>query len=39
GMGKVLSEEELEFLADLGILEGPVTQSVITQHAAYQAMI
>ncbi|GJX22930.1 hypothetical protein Tco_0227375 [Tanacetum coccineum] len=36
-MGKVLSEEELEFLADLGIPEGPVTQSVITQHATYQA--
>ncbi|GKA21704.1 hypothetical protein Tco_0701693 [Tanacetum coccineum] len=37
GMGKVLSEEELEFLADPGIPEGPVTQSVITQNAAYQA--
>ncbi|GKB53579.1 hypothetical protein Tco_0904332, partial [Tanacetum coccineum] len=37
GMGKVLSEEELEFLTDLGIPEGPVTQSVITQHDAYQA--
>ncbi|GKF02525.1 integrase, catalytic region, zinc finger, CCHC-type containing protein, partial [Tanacetum coccineum] len=30
GMGKVLSEEELEFLANSGIPEGPVTQSVIT---------
>ncbi|GKD52818.1 hypothetical protein Tco_1286205, partial [Tanacetum coccineum] len=34
---KVLNEEELEFLADLGIAEGPVTQSVITHNAAYQA--
>ncbi|GKB64765.1 retrovirus-related pol polyprotein from transposon TNT 1-94, partial [Tanacetum coccineum] len=37
GNGKVLNEEELEFLADLGIAEGPVTQSVITHNAAYQA--
>ncbi|GJX98511.1 retrovirus-related pol polyprotein from transposon TNT 1-94 [Tanacetum coccineum] len=37
GNGKVLTEEELEFLADLGITEGPVTQSVITHNAAYQA--
>ncbi|GJV33851.1 retrovirus-related pol polyprotein from transposon TNT 1-94 [Tanacetum coccineum] len=37
GMGKVLSEEELEFLADLGIPEGPITHSIITHHAAYQA--
>ncbi|GJU23803.1 retrovirus-related pol polyprotein from transposon TNT 1-94 [Tanacetum coccineum] len=37
GNGKVLNEEELEFLADLGVAEGPVTQSVITQNAAYQA--
>ncbi|GJW23767.1 hypothetical protein Tco_0034389 [Tanacetum coccineum] len=37
GNGKVLNEEELEFLADLGIIEGPVTQSVITHNAAYQA--
>ncbi|GKA36755.1 hypothetical protein Tco_0723320 [Tanacetum coccineum] len=35
--GKVLNEEELEFLADPGIAEGPVTQSVITHNAAYQA--
>ncbi|GKB18096.1 hypothetical protein Tco_0852019 [Tanacetum coccineum] len=35
--GKILNEEELEFLADLGIPEGPVTQSVITHNAAYQA--
>ncbi|GJV39657.1 hypothetical protein Tco_1418097 [Tanacetum coccineum] len=37
GNGKVLTEEELEFLADPGIVEGPVTQSVITHNAAYQA--
>ncbi|GJS95200.1 retrovirus-related pol polyprotein from transposon TNT 1-94 [Tanacetum coccineum] len=37
GKGKVLNEEELEFLADPGIAEGPVTQSVITQNASYQA--
>ncbi|GKA96296.1 reverse transcriptase domain-containing protein [Tanacetum coccineum] len=34
--GKVLNEEESEFLADRGI-EGPVTQSVITHNATYQA--
>ncbi|GJW62657.1 hypothetical protein Tco_0111992 [Tanacetum coccineum] len=37
GNGKVLNEEELEFLADLGIAEGLVTQSVITHNAAFQA--
>ncbi|GKB51998.1 hypothetical protein Tco_0902751 [Tanacetum coccineum] len=37
GNGKVLNEEELKFLADLGIAEGPVTQSVITHNAAFQA--
>ncbi|GJU82404.1 hypothetical protein Tco_1284769 [Tanacetum coccineum] len=37
GNHKVLNEEELEFLADPGIAEGPVTQSVITHNAAYQA--
>ncbi|GKB07891.1 hypothetical protein Tco_0836175 [Tanacetum coccineum] len=37
GNGKVLNEEELEFLADLGIAEGPVSQSVTTHNAAYQA--
>ncbi|GJU65377.1 reverse transcriptase domain-containing protein [Tanacetum coccineum] len=37
GKGKVLNEEELEFLADPGVAEGPVTQSVITHNAAYQA--
>nr|GFB74271.1 hypothetical protein [Tanacetum cinerariifolium] len=29
--------EELAFLADLGILEGQATQTVITHNAAYQA--
>ncbi|GKB10495.1 hypothetical protein Tco_0844418 [Tanacetum coccineum] len=37
GNGKVLNEEELKFLADPGIVEVPVTQSVITHNAAYQA--
>ncbi|GJZ85789.1 retrovirus-related pol polyprotein from transposon TNT 1-94 [Tanacetum coccineum] len=37
GSGKVLNVEELEFLADPGIAEGPVTQTVITHNAAYQA--
>ncbi|GJX57957.1 retrovirus-related pol polyprotein from transposon TNT 1-94 [Tanacetum coccineum] len=37
GNGKVLNEQELEFLADYGIKEGPVTQLVITHNAAYQA--
>ncbi|GKE57228.1 hypothetical protein Tco_1496413, partial [Tanacetum coccineum] len=37
GNGKVLNEKELEFLADPGIVEGLVTQSVITHNAAYQA--
>ncbi|GJZ20318.1 retrovirus-related pol polyprotein from transposon TNT 1-94 [Tanacetum coccineum] len=37
GNGKVLNKEELEFLADPGIVEGPVTQSVITYNVAYQA--
>ncbi|GJZ44550.1 retrovirus-related pol polyprotein from transposon TNT 1-94 [Tanacetum coccineum] len=37
GSGKVLSEEELDFLADLGVAEGPVTPMVITHNAAYQA--
>nr|GEV22048.1 retrovirus-related Pol polyprotein from transposon TNT 1-94 [Tanacetum cinerariifolium] len=37
GNGKVLNKEELEFLADPGIEEGPVIQSVITHNAAYQA--
>ncbi|GJV77378.1 retrovirus-related pol polyprotein from transposon TNT 1-94, partial [Tanacetum coccineum] len=36
GNGKVLNEEELEFLADPGIVEGPVTQMVITHNATYQ---
>ncbi|GJR70183.1 retrovirus-related pol polyprotein from transposon TNT 1-94 [Tanacetum coccineum] len=37
GSSKVLNEEELEFLADLGVVEGPVTQTDITHNAAYQA--
>ncbi|GKA99995.1 hypothetical protein Tco_0827989 [Tanacetum coccineum] len=37
GNGKVLNEEELEFLADPRVAEGPVTQTVITHNAAYQA--
>nr|GEU86463.1 hypothetical protein [Tanacetum cinerariifolium] len=37
GKGKVLNEEELEFLADPGIVEGPITQTVITNNSAYQA--
>ncbi|GJY15969.1 retrovirus-related pol polyprotein from transposon TNT 1-94 [Tanacetum coccineum] len=36
GSGKVLNEEELEFLADPGVAEGPVIQTVITHNAAYQ---
>nr|GEU98572.1 hypothetical protein [Tanacetum cinerariifolium] len=35
--GKVLNEKELEFLADPGIAEGPVAQTIITHNAAYQA--
>ncbi|GJS03312.1 retrovirus-related pol polyprotein from transposon TNT 1-94 [Tanacetum coccineum] len=35
--GKVLNEEELEFLADPRIAEGLVIQTVITHNAAYQA--
>ncbi|GKC30092.1 reverse transcriptase domain-containing protein [Tanacetum coccineum] len=37
GKGKVLNEEELEFLVNPGIAKGPVTQSVITHNTAYQA--
>ncbi|GKC70429.1 hypothetical protein Tco_1116312 [Tanacetum coccineum] len=37
GSGKVLNEEELAFLVDPGVAEGPVTQTVITHNAAYQA--
>ncbi|GJT11089.1 hypothetical protein Tco_0858131 [Tanacetum coccineum] len=37
GNGKVLNEEELEFLADPGVVKGLVTSSVITHNAAYQA--
>ncbi|GJT20389.1 retrovirus-related pol polyprotein from transposon TNT 1-94 [Tanacetum coccineum] len=35
--GQILHEEELAFLADLGILEGQATQTVITHNVAYQA--
>nr|GEX48791.1 hypothetical protein [Tanacetum cinerariifolium] len=34
--GKVLNEEDLEFLADPGVAEGPVRQTVNTHNAAYQ---
>nr|GEX25476.1 hypothetical protein [Tanacetum cinerariifolium] len=37
GSGKVLNEEELEFLTDPEVAEGSVTQMVITHNAAYQA--
>ncbi|GJR63588.1 hypothetical protein Tco_1505750 [Tanacetum coccineum] len=37
GPGKVLNEEELEFLADPGDAEGPVHRTNITHNAAYQA--
>ncbi|GJT58954.1 retrovirus-related pol polyprotein from transposon TNT 1-94 [Tanacetum coccineum] len=37
GNGKVINEEELEFLADPRIAEGPATQTVITHNASYQA--
>ncbi|GJV24077.1 retrovirus-related pol polyprotein from transposon TNT 1-94 [Tanacetum coccineum] len=36
GSGKVLNEEELEFLADPGVAEGPVTQTVIIYNSTYQ---
>nr|GEX30540.1 hypothetical protein [Tanacetum cinerariifolium] len=35
--GKILHEEELEFLADPGIAEAQTTQYFITNNAAYQA--
>nr|GEW15096.1 retrovirus-related Pol polyprotein from transposon TNT 1-94 [Tanacetum cinerariifolium] len=35
--GQVLQEEELEFLADLGIAETSSTQYAVTNNAAYQA--
>nr|GEV96643.1 hypothetical protein [Tanacetum cinerariifolium] len=35
--GQVLHEEELEFLADLGIAETSSTHYVVTNNAAYQA--
>ncbi|GKA06152.1 retrovirus-related pol polyprotein from transposon TNT 1-94 [Tanacetum coccineum] len=35
--GQILYEEELAFLADLGIAEGQATQTVITHNGVYQA--
>nr|GEY52901.1 hypothetical protein [Tanacetum cinerariifolium] len=35
--GQVLQEEELEFLADLGITKASSTQYAVTNNAAYQA--
>ncbi|GJR23676.1 retrovirus-related pol polyprotein from transposon TNT 1-94 [Tanacetum coccineum] len=35
--GKVLNEEELEFLTDSRVVEGPVSQIVITHNTTYQA--
>nr|GEZ40342.1 hypothetical protein [Tanacetum cinerariifolium] len=37
GSGKVLNEEELEFLVETRVAKGPVTQTIITHNAAYQA--
>ncbi|GJV89121.1 hypothetical protein Tco_1533059 [Tanacetum coccineum] len=37
GSSKVLNEEEFNFLADPEVAEGPVTQTIITHNAAYQA--
>nr|GEW76260.1 hypothetical protein [Tanacetum cinerariifolium] len=37
GSRKVPNEEELDFLADPGVVEGLVTHTVITHNAAYQA--
>nr|GEU82291.1 hypothetical protein [Tanacetum cinerariifolium] len=34
---QILNEEELAFLADLGIIEAQATQTVITHNVAYQA--
>ncbi|GKF86042.1 hypothetical protein Tco_0253869, partial [Tanacetum coccineum] len=34
---QILHEDELAFLADLGIPEGQATQTVITHNATYQA--
>ncbi|GJU99636.1 reverse transcriptase domain-containing protein [Tanacetum coccineum] len=36
GSGKVLNKEELAFLADPRVAEGPVMQTIITHNAAYQ---
>ncbi|GJQ99700.1 retrovirus-related pol polyprotein from transposon TNT 1-94 [Tanacetum coccineum] len=37
GSGKVLNKRELEFLADPGVAEGPITQTFITHNATHQA--
>nr|GEU40331.1 zinc finger, CCHC-type [Tanacetum cinerariifolium] len=37
GNGKVLTEQELELLADPGNSKGSITQTIITNNAAYQA--
>nr|GEX92260.1 transposase, MuDR, MULE transposase domain protein [Tanacetum cinerariifolium] len=37
GNGKVHNKEEFGFLADHGIVKGPITQLVITHNAAYKA--
>ncbi|GJT71671.1 retrovirus-related pol polyprotein from transposon TNT 1-94 [Tanacetum coccineum] len=37
GFSKVLNEEELAFLVEPGVIEGPITQTVITHNATYQA--
>nr|GFC94645.1 hypothetical protein [Tanacetum cinerariifolium] len=34
---QVLQEEELDFLADLGMVESSTNQTVVTTNAAYQA--
>ncbi|GJW14990.1 hypothetical protein Tco_0019123 [Tanacetum coccineum] len=35
--GEVLNKRELEFLADPGVAEGPITQTFITHNATHQA--
>ncbi|GKB46436.1 retrovirus-related pol polyprotein from transposon TNT 1-94 [Tanacetum coccineum] len=35
--GQILHDEKLAFLADLGVVEGQATQTVITNNVAYQA--
>nr|GEX34707.1 hypothetical protein [Tanacetum cinerariifolium] len=36
GFSKVLNDEEFTFLADHGVTEGPIMQTVITHNATYQ---